>query len=300
MKPYLLPLLLLPLLAQAQNQQKFDYSTQPQPSQPASESPAGPPSVLPARPTTEVLKPIEFREFSDVWGNRSWVSTSIGRIYSYDGIDVADPERELWPTLLALNDPDIERLRWEYNDISERRRTANVMGTFLSLAGLTMATIGGVQNDEWNRQRNDRQTAFQTVMETRPNYVTRTCNNWSGSSSGQGTTNWTCSTDRSITYVGTPPPFSVQVQQGTTQVPVTRAVLTQPRVTSPNGRGLIIGGVAAMLVGTIVYISPRGNRHETFHRAVQTYNRALKQRISWEFTPYTPQGLLGPSLVGRF
>jgi hypothetical protein len=237
------------------------------------------------------------------WGNgiqnQRQTRTAIHRIYTYDGVDVDDPERTLWPTLLAANDPDVERLRWEFNDIVQRRQTAHVAGTLLTMAGLTMAVIGGVQNERWNEQRNAWQSTWQTVYETRPNYVTRTCNSWMGSTSN-GVTNWTCSSDRSLTFTGASPPFSLQVQQGTIQVPVTSPALTQAPVTSPNGRGLIIGGIAAMLIGSIVFVSPRGNRHDTFHRAVQTYNRALERRISWEFQPFAPSTLAGVGLVGKF
>ena len=63
---------------------------------------------------------------------------------------------------------------------------------------------------------------------------------------------------------------------------------------------LMIAGLVSTLVGTVVFCSARGDRSGTFLRAVQYYNRALKQPVSWQLLPYSSFGTAGPSVVVRF
>lgn len=155
MKTVALLLFLLPVLSQAQTD-----SLPPQR------------SVIPPLPSTQALKPIEFREIPYLYttSNTTYyrghpntshtTNTGLQRIYTYDGIDVVDPERTLWPTLLAVNDPDVERLRIEFNGIVERRQTATVMGTLLMVPGLIMMTVGELQNQAYKKQAANQNTSF--------------------------------------------------------------------------------------------------------------------------------------------
>lgn len=268
------------------------------------------PSISSPLSMTASLKPIEFREIPYLYTtqNSSYyrgyrhtsysTNTGLQRIYTYDGIDVVDPEKTLWPTLLAVNNPDVEWLRTEFDDIVARKQTAVVMGTLLMVPGFIMMVAGELQNRDYKQQVAKQNTSYYTVMQTTTTYTTRTCSIWSGSANGQGTTKWTCSSDPSWTYVGSSPPFSQQVPT-TTTVPVTRQAASSP-VTVSDGKGLMIAGLVSSLVGVVVFCSARGDRHGTFLRAVQYYNRSLNQKVSWELLPYSTLGTAGPSLVVRF
>lgn len=261
--------------------------------------------------SSTALKPIEFREIPYLYTTSSTsyyrghpntsytTNTGLNRIYTYDGIDVVDPERTLWPTLLAVNDPDVERLRIEFDDIVARKQTATVMGTLLMVPGLIMMAVGEVQNQAYKKQAANQNTSYYTVMQPTTTYTTKTCFSWTGVGTSQGTTNWTCSTDPSWKYTGDSPPFTQQVPT-TTTVPVTRPVTTSSTPTLSDGRGLMISGLLSSLVGALVFCSARGDRPGTFLRAVQYYNRALEQKVSWELRPYSTLGTAGPSLVVRF
>ena len=266
-------------------------------------------SVVPL-PPGQSLKPIEFREIpyqyttssTSTYGGRRHTSynthTGIQRIYTYDGIDVVDPETTLWPTLLAVNDPDVARLRQELNTIRENRATAMTMGTVLMVPGLIMMGVGLAQNKEYRNLVAQQRPSYYTVMQPTTTYTTKTCGGWTGVTNKQGTIDWTCSTDFSIKYTGTDPPFSIQIPV-TTTIPVTHTSAPAP-VTVSDGKGLMIAGLASTLVGLIVFSSSRGDGPGTFLRAVQYYNRALKQPVSWQLLPYSSFGTAGPSVVVRF
>lgn len=263
-----------------------------------------------ALPRPDTLKPVEFREIPYQYSTSSssyyqgqrhtsyTTHTGIHRIYTYDGIDVADPERTLWPTLLAVNDPDVQRTYADYNGIVERRTTATVMGTLLMVPGLIMMGIGLAQNRDYRNQVAQHNAQYYTVMQQQTTYTTRTCYSWVGMGTGSNTT-WTCSTDMSWKYTGENPPITQQVPH-TTTVPVTKSYSTSVNPTVSDGRGLMIGGLASTLLGCIIYCTARGDRSGTFLRAVQYYNRALKRSVSWEIHPYSTLGVAGPSLVMRF
>ena len=287
MKPFVSILLLLPGLSVAQ---------------PDSLAPQR--SVISSRPPADSLKPIEFREIpyqytsssTSTYGGRQHTSysthTGIHRIYTYDGIDVVDPEKTLWPTLLKVNDPDVARLRQEYSTIRENRATAMTIGTLLMVPGLIMMGVGAVQGREYRDLVAKQNAAYYSLPTT--TYVTKTCNNWSGGPNGTGSYQWICLSDPTISYTGvnSTPPF-------TTTVPVTHTSAPAP-VTVSDGKGLMIAGLVSMLVGTIVFCSAQGDGPGTFLRAVQYYNRALKQPVSWQLLPYSSFGTAGPSIVVRF
>ncbi|MBO0934655.1 hypothetical protein [Fibrella aquatilis] len=262
-------------------------------------------SVIPPRPPADTLKPIEFREIpyqyttssTNTYGGHRRTSysthTGIHRIYTYDGIDVVDPETTLWPTLLAVNDPDVARLRQEYSTIKANQATAVTMGTVLMVPGLIMMGVGLAQNREYRNLVAKQNAAYYSLPTT--TYVTKNCDRWGGSTNSQGVYFWTCATDPSITYTGNYPPLSVQIP-----VTTTPARPTSTPVTVSDGKGLMIAGLVSTLIGTIVFYSSRGDRSGTFLRAVQYYNRALKQPISWQLLPYSSFGTAGPSIVVRF
>ncbi len=271
------------------------------------------PLALPAQtiplPLPDSLKPIQFREIPITYGNRSWVSTAIRRIYTYDGIDVQDPERELWPVILKLNDPDVEREHMAYQQLARRQRESGTIGAIFFWPGLVAFTIGAVQAGSYERQlRERRNTGFQppaqpvTTTQLVPDVLA--CGAWTGIGNSDGTTTYTCRSGphqgyrttisgNAVPAVMVPRPVTT-----TTALPVGNLPTELPNV--PTGRGLMIGGAVSMCVGLIAALSgPRG-RGDSFLRAVQYYNRGLKQKVSWELRPYSTLGMSGASLVVRF
>lgn len=266
------------------------------------------PAANPQLPTPygDTLKPIDFREIPYTYTTHSTTTyrghshstysthTGIKRIYSYDGIDVDDPEKDLWRYMNALNDPDVERLRLEFDDIVARQKTANAVGATFFYPGLVMLIIGCIEADAYKKALSQ-QSSYTTPPTT--TYITKTCTNWGGSIDNTGTYTWTCLSDPSLTYKGQYPPPSVQV-------PVTtpgKTITSGPAIIDkPTGVGLAIAGTSCMLLGIIIRAATRGDQHSTFLKAVQYYNRSLKQKFSWELKPYTNFNYAGLSLVGHF
>ncbi|AQG81036.1 hypothetical protein [Spirosoma montaniterrae] len=260
-------------------------------------------------PLSDSLKPIQFREIPITYGNRSWVSTAIQRTYTYDGIDVQDPERELWPVMLKLNDPDVEREHIVYNQLVRGQREAGTLAAIFFWPGLVALTIGAVQADSYDRQLRERrnnwyQQPAQPVTTTQLVPDMTACGAWIGTGNGNGTFTYTCQSGPHkgyrTTVSGNATPAVMVSRPVTTAAtfPVGSPPTELPNI--PNGRGLMIGGTISMCIGLIAALSgPRG-RGDSFLRAVQYYNRALKQKVSWEIRPYSTLGMSGASLVVRF
>ncbi|GAB4021779.1 hypothetical protein [Spirosoma koreense] len=276
-----------------------------------------PESLSIPKPYGDTLKPIEFREIpytyttssTSTYNGRSHTSYSthsgLRRIYSYDGIDVENPEKELWRYLNALGDPDVEKQRLSFDDIVARKKTASSVGAALWVPGLIMFCVGVVQATEYKKalaEQQQQQPSYYTYT-TPPTttYVSKPCSSWIGTGDGSGNYNWTCGSDPTLTYKGPYPPTEVKIPvttPGQTQIGYTTPKPTT--IDKPTGLGLGVAGVATMLVGFIVSYSAPGNQHSALLKAVQYYNRALKQKFSWEVRPYLHYGLSGMSLVGRF
>lgn len=288
MKKLLLMLIISPVLVRAQSESII-------------------PGVAIPKPQADTLKPIEIREYPYTYGSRSYVTTSLARIYSYDGIDVQNPAKELWPRMLALNDPAVNQEYITYTAMRESRSTANVFGGIFMTGGLVALIIGSVQAHDYQQALSAKRQAWYTassrlVTTPAPATITKTCSTWTGSSFGSGPTQWRCATDPSITYTGDYPPSSVQVPNPNS-TPTVGFAPQPPIPTSvdmPDGKGLVIGGFVSMMVGTIIVMAgPRGT-DDHLHRAVQLYNRALQHKISWRLLPYGGYGVGGATLLGAF
>jgi hypothetical protein len=289
MKPLLLALLLapLPLLAQ------IDTATQP----------------APVRPRM-VLRPIQFREIpyvhtsssTDADNNTTHSSeTRIHRIYTYDGIDVDNPYRELWPYLDALDDEDVHYQHLQFDDILARQETANGIGTAIALPGLIMMTVGLVQARAYQDALEKQQAITYNTPAPTPAPVATgptifNCSAWTGIGN-----RWTCNNGpfagQTINY----DPFKSVTPAPSVVTPTPTSSARMPNaVTLPDGKGLAIGGLVAFFVGIGISVSARGDAGSAFLKAVQYYNRALDQKFSWEMQPYSQFGATGFRLVGRF
>ena len=267
-------------------------------------------SILP-KPYGDTLKPIEFREYPFTYGNRRYVNTTLQRIYTYDGIDVEDPERELWPHMLALNDPDVQREHENFRRIVEGQRTGRTVGAVFLWSGIIAMSIGLVQanlyNQELTRQRNAWNPVSSPGSITLPPTTTSSinaCNAWIGTGNSDGTITYTCMTSGPYqgykTTIGPNEVPAVQITTPGKTIPAPGYLSSSPtEVNRPNGRSLIIGAIST-LVGLIAYVSAPVGRSDSFLRAVQYYNRALKQKVSWELRPYSTFGQSGASIVVRF
>ncbi len=266
----------------------------------------------------DTLKPIEIREYpytytthstSTTNGHRytsSTTHTGLGRIYSYDGIDVDRPVSTLSPVILALNNPDANQELTIMAEINDRRATNVGIGLTLSIGGLVMMFVGAAQAADYQKALNAQrqsyyaQPSYSTVTSTKPVYVS--CSAWYGSLDPKtGITNYTCATDPRITSTNPgagsyPVPGSAVTSTNTVYTPHT----TPPTsVDKPDGKGLIIAGTIGLTLGLVVAVL--GNDGiDHFHRAVQYYNRALSRNISWRLEPYSTYGGSGLTLRGRF
>lgn len=264
------------------------------------------PGLALPKPTADTLKPIEIREYPYTHGSRSYVTTSLARIYSYDGVDVQNPAQELWPRMRALNDPDVDREYQLYTSAVASRSTAGVFAGILTVGGLIAMIAGGVQARDYQQALNAKRQAWYTtpakiVTTPAPSTISKTCSVWTSLTSSAGTSRWVCATDPSITYTGDLPPLSVQVPNPN-PLPTTSFAPQPPIPTSvdmPTGKGLLYGGLTSMLVGTLLWCAGP-NTGDHFHRAVQLYNRALSRKISWQLIPYSQFGMGGLTLLGTF
>ena len=285
MNALILPLLIIPLFGWAQVQ------------------------TLTPKPYSDTLKPIDFREIpyayttsstSTYKGHRHttyYNHSGIQHIYSYDGIDVDNPEKELWRYMNALGDPDVEHQRLLFEDIVSRKKTAGSVGAAFMFPGIIMFLVGGLQAALYKKALSQQQQTYYSSPPT-TTYTSKTCNAWSGTGDNNGTYSWTCNTDPTLTYKGQYPPSTIQV-------PVTTPGKTYPTtapatVDKPTGVGFGVAGLTAMLIGLIISGSASGNQHSALLKAVQYYNRTLKQKFSWELRPYQNYGLSGISVIGHF
>ncbi len=264
------------------------------------------PGLALPKPQADTLKPIEIREYPYTYGNRSYVTTSLARIYSYDGVDVQNPAQELWPRMRALNDPDVNREYQLYASAVESRSTVHVFAGIFTVGGLIAMIAGGIQARDYQQALNAKRQAWyatpaQIITTPAPATIAKTCSIWTGSTDASGVTRWTCATDPSIKATGDSPPLSVQVPNPNQTS--TTSFATQPPIPTsvdmPTGKGLLYGGLTSVLIGTILwYATPNTGDH--LHRAVQLYNRALPRKISWQMLPYSRFGMGGFTLLGTF
>jgi hypothetical protein len=263
------------------------------------------PGLALPKPPADTLKPIEIREYPYTYGNRSYVTTSLARIYSYDGVDVQHPAQELWPRMRALNDPDVNREYQLYTRAIESRSTARVFAGIFTVGGMIAMIAGGIQARDYQQALNAKRQAWyalptRLITTPAPSTISKTCSSWIGSKNSSGVMQWTCMSDLSIKVTGgDSPPLSVQVPNPN-QTPTTSFAPQPPIPTSvdmPTGKGLLYGGLTSVLIGTVIwYTSPNTGDH--FHRAVQLYNRALPRKISWQLLPYSQFGMGGLTLLG--
>ncbi len=79
------------------------------------------------------LKPIEYRELATFIYRGT---TSVQRQYSYDGVDIINPKRNLAPYLLALNDSATNEAYMQYVQIRQGKTVASVSGLLCVGIGL--------------------------------------------------------------------------------------------------------------------------------------------------------------------
>ena len=113
----------------------------------------------------EPLKFIEYRELGVFIGNSN---TNIHRIYSYDGVDILKPKRELSQYLLALGDPATTQAYEQYVQIRQSNTVASVFGLLFMGVGLG---VGGSYLHAIREQKNAQfQLPHQTAPQNQPTY----------------------------------------------------------------------------------------------------------------------------------
>ncbi|GAB3566819.1 hypothetical protein GCM10027578_16440 [Spirosoma luteolum] len=266
-------------------------------------------------PASDTLKPIAFREIpytyttssttTDRGRSHTYYTTHEGirRIYSYDGIDVDNPQQALWRYMLALNDPDVNQQHRQFNAIVAQRQSRATIGAVLFIPGLLMFIAGAVQAGDYKKAV-ERQRSSTTPTYTLPTVPTPApatgptlfnCGSWIGYNGS-----WTCYSGPYSGQTVHTDPFAptttTQPATPATPVPVSQSAT----ITQSNGVALGVTGCVAMLTGLLVGMSGPGNQDGTFLRAVQYYNRALKRTVSWEMAPYSSYSHAGLSVIGRF
>ncbi|MVM38919.1 hypothetical protein GO730_17520 [Spirosoma sp. HMF3257] len=258
------------------------------------------------------LKPIEFREIPYTYTTHSTSTyrgktsttysthTGIRRIYSYDGIDVDNPKTELWQYMDALKDADVQYQHLQFDDIVARQQTASTVGASIAIPGLLMIIAGAIEAASYKNALSKQKTAYYQTSTSTPSTPTTTgptlanCSSWIGYA---GT--WECMSGPYAGQKTTTDPFAPVTPSPVPTQPI--AQLGPPTtVDLPDGKGLALGGAAALLVGIIVGASASGDAGAALLKAVQYYNRALKQKFSWELQPYWQYNATGIRLVGHF
>ena len=258
----------------------------------------------PSSRNTNLLKLIEYREIPYTYTSHSTttsrgrttttssVRSGIHRIYSYDGIDIDNPQHELWQYMDAVNDPNVVQQHQEFTDMVSRESQGTSIGVGLMVPGLLMLIAGGSQARA-HQQAVTRQRPT-TTAPTAPvpgGPTLSNCSVWTESGN-----HWACQSGPYSGQTISTNPFSTA---STVTVPPVQSS-TSSTVATSDGTGLLIGGTLFLLAGTFVMIGSVGNQDSAFLKAVQYYNRALKQKFSWEMQPSYQSGAVGLRLVGHF
>lgn len=113
----------------------------------------------------ESLRPIDYQEFDSF---SRYGGTSVQRIYSYDGVDILKPNKELSYYLLALNDPATTQAYNQYVQIRNGHTVASVFGLLITTVGLG---VGGSYIHAIREQQNAQfQSRGSSFGQSQPTY----------------------------------------------------------------------------------------------------------------------------------
>lgn len=119
---------------------------------------------LPLWAQRESLQPIDYQELGTFIGNGG---ANVQRIYSYDGVDILKPKKELAQYLLALDDPATTQAYNQYAQIRDGHTVASVFGLLFTAVGLG---VGGSYLHAVREQQNAQFQSSRSSSQNQPTY----------------------------------------------------------------------------------------------------------------------------------